>query len=132
MRFGVVARLLLKVTPVNIILVLGSERLYSEMNRRFANNTSSGQAVTVVKLDKSGGCVDRDDAFMRQTQELAIREYFFGNLKRTLSPHTQQVNFDDITIYRIREGNNSYSFISPFSQFLLPVYQNTNQTQQTQ
>ncbi|RDL30761.1 mRNA cleavage and polyadenylation factor CLP1 [Venustampulla echinocandica] len=67
---------------VNIILVLGSERLHSEMNRRFSQSTSG--AVTVVKLDKSGGCVDRDDAFMRHTQEASIREYFFGDLKRTL------------------------------------------------
>lgn len=123
------------VTPVNIILVLGSERLYSEMNRRFASNTSSGQAVTVVKLDKSGGCVDRDDAFMRQSQELAIREYFFGDSKRTLSPHTQNVNFDDITIYRIREGKNPHPSIfltcyillqshmkPPFPHFLLSQF----------
>ncbi|CAG8982545.1 hypothetical protein HYALB_00002327 [Hymenoscyphus albidus] len=106
---------------VNIILVLGSERLYSEMNRRFASNTTPGQAVTVVKLDKSGGCVDRDDAFMRQTQELAIREYFFGDSKRTLSPHTQNVNFDDITIYRIRESSSTHiSFLSGDSTELDP------------
>lgn len=89
---------------VNTILVLGSERLHSEMQRRFSSYSSSGQAITLVKLDKSGGCVDRDDTFMEQMQEAAIREYFFGDLKRTLSPHTQQVNFDDATIYKIHEG----------------------------
>lgn len=41
---------------------------------------------------------------MQQMQEAAIREYFFGDAKRTLSPHTQQVNFDDATIYKIQEG----------------------------
>lgn len=85
-------------------MVLGSERLHSEMQRRFSSYSGSGQAITLVKLDKSGGCVDRDDPFMEQMQEAAIREYFFGDLKRTLSPHTQQVNFDDATIYKIQEG----------------------------
>jgi polyribonucleotide 5'-hydroxyl-kinase len=94
------------VLQVNTILVLGSERLHSEMMRRFSSyRTSSGEAITLVKLDKSGGCVDRDDTFMQQMQEAGIREYFFGDTKRTLSPHTQQVNFDDATIYKIREGN---------------------------
>jgi polyribonucleotide 5'-hydroxyl-kinase len=75
------------------------------MLRRFSGyRTTTGETITLVKLDKSGGCVDRDDEFMRQTREAAIREYFFGDPKRTLSPHTQQVNFDDATIYKIREG----------------------------
>lgn len=95
---------------VNTILVLGSERLHSEMMRRFSSyRTGSGEAITLVKLDKSGGCVDRDDTFMQQLQESGIREYFFGDSKRTLSPHTQQVNFDDATIYKIREGKSSHN-----------------------
>ena len=101
---------------VNTILVLGSEGLHSEMLRRFSSyRTSSNEAITLVKLDKSGGCVDRDDTFMQQMQEAAIREYFFGDPKRTLSPHTQQVNFDDATIYKIHEGKFSHSAINETS-----------------
>jgi polyribonucleotide 5'-hydroxyl-kinase len=85
--------------------VLGSERLHIEMQKRFSSHrTSTGESITLVKLDKSGGCVDRDDMFMQQTQEAAIKEYFFGDSKSTLSPHTQQMGFDDVTIYKIREG----------------------------
>jgi len=90
---------------VNTILVLGSERLHSEMLRRFsAYRTSNGESITLVKLDKSGGCVDRDEQFMLQSRERSIKEYFFGDLKRTLSPHTQQVSFDELSIYKVREG----------------------------
>lgn len=60
--------------------------------------------MTVVKLDKSGGCVDRDDAFMQQMRDATIKEYFFGDAKRTLSPHTQVVNFDELTIFKFRDG----------------------------
>jgi polyribonucleotide 5'-hydroxyl-kinase len=90
---------------VNIILVLGSERLYSEMQRRFSSYTgTAGEPLTLVKLDKSGGCVDRDESFIHQSREASIREYFFGDAKRTLSPHTQYINFDEIAIYKIYEG----------------------------
>jgi len=99
---------------VNVILVLGSERLQSDMIRRFsAYRTSTGEAITLVKLDKSGGCVDRDDTFMQLLREGSIREYFFGDIKRTLSPHTQQVDFNAITIYKIREANSMLSSFLP-------------------
>lgn len=75
------------------------------MLRRFSGyRTTTGDTITLVKLDKSGGCVDRDDEFMQQMREASIKEYFFGDVKRTLSPHTQQVSFDEATIYKIREG----------------------------
>lgn len=89
---------------VNVILVLGSERLHSDMIRRFDGRPSGeGETITVVKLDKSGGCADRDDTYLQQTRQASIREYFFGDSKRTLSPHTQQVDFGALTIYKIRE-----------------------------
>lgn len=31
-----------------------------------------------------------------------MREYFFGDDKRILSPHTQIVNFEELTVYKIR------------------------------
>jgi len=75
------------------------------MLRRFSSyRTSSGEAITLVKLDKSGGCVDRDEEFMKQSREAAIKEYFFGDTKRTLSPQTQQVGFDEVVVYKVREG----------------------------
>jgi len=99
---------------VNTILVLGSERLHSEMLRRFsAYRTSTGESITLVKLDKSGGCVDRDEQFMLQSRERSIKEYFFGDLKRTLSPHTQQVSFDELSIFKVREASMMHLSFMP-------------------
>ncbi|KAI0106179.1 Pre-mRNA cleavage complex II protein Clp1-domain-containing protein [Nemania sp. FL0031] len=90
---------------VNIIVVLGSERVGSEMQKRFAGQTASvGETVTVVGLDKSGGVVERDEAFMQSIRESAIREYFFGSARMTLSPFTQQVDFAAISVWRINEA----------------------------
>ncbi|KAE8149157.1 putative mRNA cleavage factor complex II protein Clp1 [Aspergillus avenaceus] len=108
---------------ITTILVTGSERLYSLMMRNYDNKpTSSASAVasderiTVVKLSKSGGCVDRDAAFMKSVRESQIRTYFFGNpipstasaalslsvsstTNVTLSPHAQQLDFNSLSVY---------------------------------
>jgi polyribonucleotide 5'-hydroxyl-kinase len=92
------------VSAVNILLVLGSERLYSDMLRRFdGTKTSNDEDITVIKLSKSGGCVDRDEGFLKQVRQASIREYFFGEPNRTLSPHTQQVDFGQLLVYKITE-----------------------------
>ena len=71
------------------------------MTRRFAKQGVNGAGgISVVKLDKSGGCVDRDSHYLQQLRQSQVREYFFGNVRITLSPHSQYVNFDDVTIYR--------------------------------
>jgi polyribonucleotide 5'-hydroxyl-kinase len=93
---------------VNIVVVLGSERISSEMQKRFAGQTTSvGETVTVVGLEKSGGVMERDEGFMQRVRESAIREYFFGSAKMTLSPFTQQVDFSAVSIWRINEGKST-------------------------
>ena len=87
---------------IDTLLVLGSERLYSDMCRRFEDRQQN--PVAVVKLQKSGGCVDREEAFMKQGRETAIREYFFGEPKRTLSPYTMTAGFGDIHVWRVGTG----------------------------
>ncbi|KAI1330953.1 Pre-mRNA cleavage complex II protein Clp1-domain-containing protein [Xylariaceae sp. FL0255] len=90
---------------VNIVVVLGSERVNSEMQKRFAGQTTTvGETVTVVGLDKSGGVIEREPSFMQQIREAAIREYFFGDAKMTLSPFTQQVDFAAVSIWRVNEA----------------------------
>lgn len=86
------------------------------MVRRFdtsAVSNNSNSSITVLKLDKSGGCADRDDTFMSQTRQQQIREYFFGDVRRTLSPHTQTVDFSSVTIFRIKEVNSMLANFLP-------------------
>ncbi|KAH9908426.1 Clp1-domain-containing protein [Xylariomycetidae sp. FL2044] len=93
---------------VNIIIVLGSERVSSEMQRRFGGQTTSlGETVAILSLDKSGGIVERDAGFMQHIGEAAIREYFFGNAKNTLSPFTQQIDFSGVSMFKILETSTT-------------------------
>ncbi|MCJ1304751.1 Cleavage polyadenylation factor subunit clp1 [Hypocenomyce scalaris] len=99
---------------INVVIILGSERLSSDMVRRFnGQKTSMDDIITVIKLDKSGGCVDRDEAYLKQFRQAQIREYFFGDPKITLSPHTQQVDFNQVIIYRAAESNAVLNSLLP-------------------
>ena len=94
---------------INVVLVLGSERLFSDLRRKFvpqgsAQTTSGEESVRVVKLSKSEGCVARDEAYMKALRAQQIRGYYFGDKGISLNPLTVMVGFDDITIYRYSEG----------------------------
>ncbi|KAK6455839.1 protein CLP1 [Scheffersomyces xylosifermentans] len=82
---------------VNIIVVLGNERLTIDLKKRFKHKASS---LTVVKVPKSGGVADADEAFIRRTQEETIKEYFNGNSKTRLSPFKTDIDVKDHTIYK--------------------------------
>ncbi|RAK79911.1 cleavage polyadenylation factor subunit CLP1 [Aspergillus fijiensis CBS 313.89] len=108
---------------ITTILVIGSERLYSSMMKEFDNKptasasaVASDERISVIKLSKSGGCVDRDAAFMKAVRESQIRTYFFGDQipsaasgalpllaasskNVTLSPHAQQLDLSTLSIY---------------------------------
>jgi len=74
------------------------------MVRRFNVQKIGGSvAATVIRLDKSGGCVDRDTDFLQRSRQEQIREYFFGDVQNPLSPHTQHIDASQLTIYRIVE-----------------------------
>lgn len=79
------------------------------MTRKFAkppnnNALTDDESTSVVKLPKSGGCIDRDEATMRQLRRAQVRAYFFGAGPLTLNPYTQTVDFSYLTIYRIVDG----------------------------
>ncbi|CAG8442612.1 2336_t:CDS:10 [Diversispora eburnea] len=57
--------------------------------------------INVLKLAKSGGVVDRDKTFRRQTQMRKIREYFYGLPKFELSPCSTLISLNEVFIYRV-------------------------------
>ncbi|KAI8815289.1 Pre-mRNA cleavage complex II protein Clp1-domain-containing protein [Cladochytrium replicatum] len=92
---------------VSAILVLGHERLYSDLNRKYSDR------IAVVKLMKSGGVVNRDKGYMRQVQMRKIREYFYGSPKYELSPYSNVLRFPDIAIRTVAEGTLAPSSALP-------------------
>ena len=75
------------------------------MSRRFAKRSSTGiDAVAVLRLERSGGCVDRDRKYMQQMRQSQVREYFFGTSTNPLSPHMQLLDFSETSIYKAKDS----------------------------
>ncbi|KAI9208130.1 Pre-mRNA cleavage complex II protein Clp1-domain-containing protein [Polychytrium aggregatum] len=94
---------------VNVILVIGHERMYSDLKQEFNDNSG----ISIIKLHKSGGVVNRDDTFRKQSQSQKISEYFYGTPKLEHSPYSCSVNYADITIRQVGEGTLAPSSALP-------------------
>ncbi|ETN63360.1 pre-mRNA cleavage complex II protein Clp1 [Anopheles darlingi] len=79
---------------VTAIFVLDQERLYNELLRDVK------RSVQVVFLPKSGGVVERTKSQRNESRDLRIREYFYGS-KMPLFPHSFDVKFSDIKIFKV-------------------------------
>lgn len=88
---------------VNVLITLGSERLYSDLSRKYRNRDPS-ETVNVIRLEKSGGCVNRSEEYMKALRHAQVREYFFGHGDNTLAPSSQTCDFGDLHIFQIVEG----------------------------
>jgi polyribonucleotide 5'-hydroxyl-kinase len=61
----------------------------------------------VIRLDKSGGCVDRSEAYMKALRHAQIREYFFGHGEDALAPSSMTSDFGELNVLRIVEGDGT-------------------------
>ncbi|KJX92578.1 mRNA cleavage factor complex II protein Clp1 [Zymoseptoria brevis] len=89
---------------ITVILTLGSERLSSDMTRRFGGNKSPDEMVTVLRVAKPGGAVERDHDFMKQLNREQTRQYFFGP-GNTLNPHSHSASFAELDLFRAKSAS---------------------------
>lgn len=86
---------------VSVMVVLGHERLYNDMARRFGDKPG----IAVVKLARSGGAVEVSELYLQQLQSYVTKQYFYGEYKNVLSPVSRTMDFKTIKVYRLAEGN---------------------------
>ncbi|KAK3984724.1 mRNA cleavage and polyadenylation factor CLP1 [Cladorrhinum sp. PSN332] len=92
---------------INVVIVLGAAEVYEELAGRLKDEkTAHGEKVDIVPLDKMDGVAGRDDMFLQANREASIKEYFFGDSRRTLSPFTQSVGFDDVAIFKASDDDD--------------------------
>ena len=85
---------------VNILAVIGNERLHSELQKKLA---ATNPNLDILKLPKSGGLVLKDAAFRRYQMMKGIKSYFYGP-QMEYSAFPVIVPFKDLHIRRIGEG----------------------------
>ena len=88
---------------VTVIVVLGHERLYNDLTRRYADKPG----IAVVKLARSGGAVELSPTYLQQVQNYVTKKYFYGDLKNLLSPVSRTLDFKNIKVFRLAEGFRS-------------------------
>jgi hypothetical protein len=102
-----------RVLIVNIVIVIGSPTLEQSMRSKFANETTSlGEEINIVQIEKPEGVAGPDEVFQQHAREQVIKEYFFGDARRTLSPQIQQMDFDGLVIYRTSGRESNFLFVA--------------------
>ncbi|OQR93792.1 pre-mRNA cleavage complex II protein Clp1 [Thraustotheca clavata] len=91
---------------IDLVIVLGQDRLYSELN------SAVGSTLTVIKLPRSDGVVQRSNQLRHQLRMDGFHTYFYGkkipNAVPTqslyeYSPHVVELAFEDINIFRVHD-----------------------------
>nr|XP_023020553.1 protein CLP1 homolog [Leptinotarsa decemlineata] len=83
-----------KCFEVDVIFVLDQERLYNELVRDVPN-------FNVVFLPKSGGVVERSKRVRGEARDQRTREYFYGTPSDSLYPHSFDVKFFEVKIFKV-------------------------------
>ncbi|ODV91417.1 hypothetical protein CANCADRAFT_19614, partial [Tortispora caseinolytica NRRL Y-17796] len=93
---------IVKLFKVDVIVVIGHERIYSDLRKRFADKFPS---ASVVRVPESGGVVEREDSYIRAVQQKQIREYFYGSptASHVLNPFSTSLDLSKKVIYRVLE-----------------------------
>ncbi|CAN3358793.1 mRNA cleavage and polyadenylation factor Clp1p [Diutina catenulata] len=84
---------------VDHIVVVGNERLFIDLRRRLKRKLEQ-KSLSILQLATSGGCVDRDEAYIRKAQEESIREYFNGTFRAHLQPFKTDTDLREMDIYK--------------------------------
>jgi polyribonucleotide 5'-hydroxyl-kinase len=80
---------------VNVILVLDQERLRVELKRDLPDY------VKILSVPKSGGVVCKSADIRSQSKNLKIHEYFYGTNKNQLYPHSIEISFSEVKIFKV-------------------------------
>uniref|UniRef100_A0A1D2A6U4 Protein CLP1 homolog n=1 Tax=Auxenochlorella protothecoides TaxID=3075 RepID=A0A1D2A6U4_AUXPR len=84
----------------DVVLVVGSDRLHSQLSSDLA---TSSPAISVVKLAKSGGVVTRTRELRQEARKVRVEEYFYGPT-RSLAPASQTLKLEGVEVYRVGGG----------------------------
>lgn len=94
---------------VNYILVMGSERLYNDMTRKYnttstSNGSGNADKITVLRVATSPGAVAEDATSATRDRARLLRSYFFER-NETLHPKAYSWDYDELHIFRLCGGS---------------------------
>jgi polyribonucleotide 5'-hydroxyl-kinase len=80
---------------VSVVLVMDQERLRVQLKNDLPDYAK------VISVPKSGGVVTKSQEWRSQYKNMRIHEYFYGTPKNQLYPHSIELGFNEVKIYKI-------------------------------
>jgi polyribonucleotide 5'-hydroxyl-kinase len=95
----------IRTLQISVVLVLGQDRLYSLLRPRLPDSKQP-DSCKIIKLPRSGGVVNRDEAFVRALRCRSISRYFYGGLQPNskvplLTPFAIHLAIDRLVLYKL-------------------------------
>lgn len=120
----------IRALSIDVVLVMGHDRLYSSLLKDLGKENSG---VTIVKLPRSGGVVQRDRLYRARLRRTRIKEYFYGTdvyrdgakqTRPTFSPDRLTLRISSLRIMRagglqLSEGMRLIGAVSESASFQL-------------
>lgn len=97
---------------INTMLVIGNERLLVDLRKKLTIDNSNDNGLTMIKLPRSSGCVDKEPKFERELQQRAIKQYFYGVERAQLNPYTFHSSVKDFIFIRPKEQDNDMALLN--------------------
>ena len=88
----------------DVVVVMGHDRTFAQLSEDLKVGSGGGGSggVQLLKLNRSGGVVERSKDFRRDSRALRVRQYFYGaDPAAPLTPEAITVRFEDVVIVRV-------------------------------
>ncbi|PVU86498.1 hypothetical protein BB559_006512 [Furculomyces boomerangus] len=97
---------------VNLVLIIGNEKLYNDYIKKYNDQPN----ISVAKVPKSGGVVDRSSLYIQNYQNNHIKQYFYGTNSEKLQSFSKIVKISDISLYKIGQDTLAPSSTLPLGE----------------
>ncbi|TID15822.1 hypothetical protein CANINC_004352 [Pichia inconspicua] len=81
---------------INLILVVGNERLLVDLRKKL----TLPEDLSMIKMPRSSGCIEKEPKYERDLQQRAIRQYFYGVERSQLNPYTLHCSIKDFVFLK--------------------------------
>lgn len=99
-----ILKLIIDTLDIDVIVILTSNvddtNGLSLSNEPIITELTDPSKCTPIKLSALSGIIPNDDAYKRQLQRLAIRDYFYGDSHTVITPYVTSCDYTDLIIWK--------------------------------
>ena len=121
---------IIKAFRINVVIVNGHDRLFASLQTEAGGGAGGAEAadVTVIKLMRSGGAVQRTDSDRRRLRKAKIHDYFYGTRRVEAGGLSGEVSGSGMSVFcpsRVDLPLHKYSLLrcadEKLSQSMVPL-----------